>query len=211
MIKVAILDDHTLVVKGLQSMLEQVRDLHIVACYTRAAEMMDRIGRDRPDVLLLDINLADANGMELCLALRKSYHWLNIIALSNLSEPGVIKNMFRNGALGYLLKNTDMEELSEAIRQVYKGHQFTPRSIREILLNDSLGNPVSSRFIPKLTRREKEVLDLIAREHTNSEIGDLLFISVKTVENHRNNLLQKFQVRNTAGLIKAAMQKGLLS
>ena len=210
MIRVAVLDDHTLVLKGLESMLEEVNDIAVIAGYSRAMDMIDRIGKDQPDVLLLDINLPDGNGMELCKTLKKSYHSLNIIALSNLSEPGVIKNMFRHGAMGYLLKNTNKEELAEAIRQVYKGHQYVPRTIQQILLDDNLGNPTSQNFIPKLTRREKEVLQLIANEYTSTEIAEKLFISTKTVESHRNNLLQKFQARNTAGLIKNAVEKGCL-
>ena len=211
MIRVAILDDHPMVVKGIESMLEDVDSLKITATYHRRVHLLEGFKEGQPDVLLLDINLPDGNGLELGKELLKLYPDMAIIGLSNYSEAGFIKNMLRNGAKAYLLKNTGKTELVEAIEAVYKGKIYLPRAIQDILLNDSIGNPLSTGFIPKLTRREKEVLDLIAQEHTNQEIADALYISTKTVESHRNNLMQKLGSRNTAGLIKSAMEKGLLS
>ena len=211
MIKVAILDDHNMVLRGVETMLEDSGSINITATYNRGKQLLATIAYNLPDVLLLDINLPDSNGMDLCKVLTKEYPTLAIIALSNYSEIGFIKNMLRNGAKGYLLKNTDKQELITAISTVNKGDNYLPRGIQDILLNDSIGNTSRITFIPKLTRREKEVLDLIAKEHINQEIAELLFISTKTVEGHRNNLIQKLGVRNTAGLIKVAIEKGLLS
>ena len=211
MIKVAICDDHNMVLRGIETMLEDTESITITATYSLGKQLLGEIGQDIPNVLLLDINLPDSNGLELCKELTKKYPDLSIIALSNYSETGFIKNMLRNGAKGYLLKNTDKQELILAITTVNNGHTYLPRSIQDILLNDSIGNPTQLAFIPKLTRREKEVLNLIAKEHTNQEIAELLFISTKTVESHRNNLIQKLAVRNTAGLIRVALEKGLLS
>ncbi len=210
MIKVAILDDHLMVIRGIESMLEDAHGIKVIAAYERKAHFLKDLSSLQPDVLLLDINLPDGNGLELAKELHKDYPGIMIIGLSNYSEPSFIKNMLRQGAKGYLLKNTDRKELVTAITAVYKGETYLPGTIREILLNDSIGNPQQPGFVPKLTRREKEVLDLIAKEHTNHEIADALFISTKTVESHRNNLIQKFGARNTAGLIKSAMEKGLL-
>ena len=211
MIKVAICDDHNMVLRGIETMLEDTESITITATYSLGKQLLGEIEGNVPNVLLLDINLPDSNGLELCKELTKKYQDLSIIALSNYSETGFIKNMLRNGAKGYLLKNTDKQELITAITTVHKGSNYLPRVIQDILLNDSIGNTSQITFIPKLTRREKEVLNLIAKEHINQEIADILFISSKTVESHRNNLIQKLGVRNTAGLIRVAIEKGLLS
>tara|TARA_R110002050_G_scaffold118625_3_gene236148 strand:+ start:56303 stop:56938 length:636 start_codon:yes stop_codon:yes gene_type:complete len=210
MIKVAICDDHTMVLRGIETMLEDSDIITICATYNLGKQLLAEIDNNLPNVLLLDINLPDSNGIELCKELTKKHPELAIIGLSNYSETGFIKNMLRNGAKGYLLKNTDKQELLLAITTVQKGGTYLPRNIQDILLNESIGNPSQITFIPKLTRRETEVLHLVAKEHTNLEIADLLFISTKTVESHRNNLIQKLGVRNTAGLIRVALEKGLL-
>lgn len=210
MIEVAILDDHIMILQGLESMLEDYENIKIIARYNRGKELLADILNHPPDVLLLDINLPDSNGVELCKELTKKYPSLAILALSNHNETGFIKNMLRNGAKGYLFKNTDKQELITAIETVNVGEKYLPKNIRDILLNESIGNPISNSFMPVLTRREKEVLNLIAREHTNQEIADILFISNKTVENHRSNLIQKLGVKNTAGIIRVAFEKGLL-
>ncbi len=210
MIKVAILDDHNMVLRGIETMLEDSDTIKVITTYNRGRQLLENISNNLPNVLLLDINLPDSNGMDICKELTKKHPELAIIALSNYSETGFIKNMLRNGAKGYLLKNTDKQELITAITTVHKGTNYLPRSIQDILLNDSIGNPSQVTFIPKLSRREKEVLNLIAKEHINQEIADILFISTKTVESHRNNLIQKLGVRNTAGLIRLAVEKGLL-
>ena len=210
MIRVAILDDHNMVLRGIETMLEDSDNIKIIDTYNRGLQLLENIYNNVPNVLLLDINLPDSNGIDLCKELTKKLPEIAIIALSNYSETGFIKNMLRNGAKGYLLKNTDKKELITAITTVYKGSNYLPIGIQDILLNDSIGNPSQISFIPKLTRREKEVLNLIAKEHINQEIADILFISTKTVESHRNNLIQKLGVRNTAGLIRLSIEKGLL-
>ncbi|MEO0504606.1 MAG: response regulator transcription factor [Bacteroidota bacterium] len=209
MIRVAVVDDHSMVLKGIESMLEDVENMRVIATFGLGKQLLGDIDSEMPDVLLLDINLPDSNGIDLCKTLVKKHPKLAILALSNYSETGFIKNMLRNGARGYLLKNTAKEELITAIETVYAGKQYLPLSIKDILLNDSIGNSNAS-FIPKLTRREKEVITLIVKEHTTQEISELLFISPKTVESHRNNLTQKLGVRNTAGLVRVALEKGLL-
>ncbi|MEL7003104.1 MAG: response regulator transcription factor [Bacteroidota bacterium] len=210
MIKVAILDDHEMVLQGLKIMLEDSMEIEVIATYNKANLLIESIENEFPDILLLDINLPDANGIELCKKLLTQYKELSIIGVSNYSDTGFIKNMIRNGAKGYLLKNTKKVELVQAILEVSRGKVYLPDGIKDILLNESLGQQSNTAFVPKLTRREKEVLTLIAEECTNTEIADQLCISIKTVESHRNNLIQKLNVRNTAGLIRTAMDKGLI-
>lgn len=160
-------------------------------------------------MLLLDINLPDIGGIELCLKISKEFPDIGIIALTNYSETSFAKSMMRNGARGYLVKNTSKEELYKAIIMVNRGETYLSREIQNQILNENFGIKAHG-FIPKLTRREKEVLNCIAEELTNAEIAEKLFISVKTVESHRNNLMQKFDSRNSAGLIKKAIVKGLI-
>lgn len=210
-IRVAILDDHPMVIQGLRAMLDSSEGIEVGQTFLTGKEFKEGFEPGLCNVLLLDINLPDANGIELSNELLKKFPDLNIIALSNYNETGYIKNMMRNGAKGYLLKNTRKDELVIAINKVVNGHTYLPSSLKELLLNDSLGLSNSNRFIPKLSRRESEILELISNELTTQEIADKLFLSVKTVESHRKNLFQKLHVRNTAGLIKVAITKGLLS
>lgn len=210
MISIAILDDHKMVIKGLESMLENSPTVKIVGTYTTGEDMLKRLEVDNPHILLLDINLPDHSGIELCNRVSKKNATIGIIALSNYDDTSFIKNMIRNGAKSYLLKNTEKQELITAIETVFRGEQYLPQKIKNALLNESFGLATSSYFIPKLSRREKEILNLISNELTTNEIAEKLFISNKTVESHRKNLLQKLNARNTAGLIKTAINKGLI-
>lgn len=210
MITVSILDDHTMVLKGLETMLEGSDGIMILATYEKGLELLKGLENNKPNVLLLDINLPDSNGMELCKKIHKLYPSIALIGLSNYSDTTFIKNMIRNGAKGYLLKNTSKEELEDAIRTVHIGDTYLPSVLKNKLLNESIGIQ-SSSFIPKLTRREKEVLQLISKEYTTEEIAKAIFVTPKTVEAHRSNLIQKLGVRNTAGLIRVAFEKGLLT
>lgn len=210
MIKVSIVDDHTMVLQGIQTMLQNESNIQVIGAYDKAVHFFDDVNKNQPNILLLDINLPDGNGIELCKEIGLKCPNIIIIALSNYSEPGFIKNMLRNGAKGYLLKNTEKDELILALKEVYAGNTYLPRAVQQILLDESIGSPTQTRFVPKLTRREKEVLNLIANEHTSQEIAEKLCVSPKTVEAHRNNLIQKMGARNTAGLIKSAMEKGLI-
>jgi len=210
MIEIVILDDHNLVLEGIAVMLEKRKDMEVVKTINLGNKLLEYLEEHQPNLLLLDINLPDISGLDLCKIITKKYPEISIIGLSNYNESGFVKNMMKNGAKGYLQKNTTKEELVEAILTVHSGEVFLPKVIKERLVNESLGAS-SPTFIPTLTRREKEILDCIADELTNAETAEKLFISIKTVEAHRNNLLQKFDVRNTAGLIRSAMTKGLLT
>lgn len=211
MINVAITDDHLLIINGIRELLTQVDDMQLSAHYMNVAETVEGLRNDQPAVLLLDINLPDGDGIQLCRDLTKTYPDLKIIALTTYSQNVLVKSMMRNGAHGFLMKNTSKAELEEAIRAVSAGGQYLQAEIKEALLRDSIGAPAQrTTFRPKLTRREKEVLQLIMDEMTTQEIADKLFLSPKTVETHRLNLLQKLGVRNTAGLVKEAINQGLL-
>ena len=210
MITIAITDDHQMVMQGIETMLKYESDMVISYKYNSVASTLEGLSNHQPDILLLDINLPDGNGIDLCKQLTGLYSKLKIIALSSFSEIAFVKRILGNGASGYLLKNTSKEELITAFKTVLEGGQYLQSDIQKKLLQSSLGQKKSASFIPKLTRREKEVLTAISEELTTQEIADQLFISGKTVETHRMNLISKLGARNSVGLVKIAMEKGLL-
>ena len=210
MIKVAITDDHLLVMQGIESMLQSESSIQIVGKYPSAEKTLEALSKEQPDILLLDINLPDINGIDLCKQLRGLYPKLTIIALSSHDDTNFVKRILKNGARGYLLKNTSKEELLEAFETVLSGEQYLQASITQKLLNQSLGTQKRNILKPKLTRREKEVLAAICEEMTTQEIAEQLFVSPKTVETHRMNLISKLGARNSVGLVKIAIEQELL-
>lgn len=209
-IKLAITDDHLLVINGLKAMLAPYPHITVVYESNAATALMEALPAAQPDVLLLDIQMPDIDGLELCKQVHKNHPEIKIIALTNFMESHYIKQMLRNGASGYLLKNTDEETLVAAIEKVYHGEQYLDAGIKQQLLHEMLTGQRSSGYQIPLTRREKEILKLIAEEHSNQQIAEKLFISLRTVETHRLNLTQKLAVKNTAGLVKEAIKRGLV-
>ena len=210
MINIAIADDHLLVINGLKAMIENTSDIKLLFSATSGHDLLSELKEKQPDVLLLDIQMPDINGIDLCKEVHARYPLVKIIALTNFEQSSYVKQMVRNGALGYLLKNIDGKTLQAAIRTVVKDKPFIHEQIRNNMLNEVLsGTKATSQGI-SLTKRELEILGLVAKEMTNQEIADKLFISVRTVETHRVNLTQKLGVHNTAGLVKEAYKRGLI-
>jgi len=209
-IRLAITDDHEMVLKGIETMLDNTPEIKVVGTYKNASETIKNIAKDQPDVLLLDINLPDINGIDLCKQLLKKDPDLKIIALTNFDETSFVKRILNNGAHGYLLKNTDKLELLDALKTVLSGEQYLQKDIQKKLLLQAVGKKSSNTLLIKLTRREKEVLQAISEELTTQEISEKLFISPKTVETHRMNLMSKLGAKNSVGIIKIAIEKQLL-
>lgn len=209
-IKIAITDDHPMVLQGIQSMLQGTKEITIVGLYNTATATLKAIAKDTPDILLLDINLPDINGIELCKQLKKEYGLLKIIAISNYDEVSFVKRMLQNGADGYLLKNTHKLELLEAFKTVLSNEQYLQRDIEKKLLNQSIGKKITNNLLVKLTRREQDVLVAISEELTTLQISEKLFISPKTVETHRMNIMSKLGAKNSVGIIKIAIESNLL-
>ncbi|TXH26163.1 MAG: response regulator transcription factor [Cyclobacteriaceae bacterium] len=210
MIRIAITDDHLLILKGIQELLHQLENIQVVGTFMNIEETRIGISSANPDILFLDLNLPDGDGVQFCKELKRSYPDLKILALTSYNQTVLVKNMMRNGASGFLLKNTSLNELRNAIHLVYEGGQYLQNEIKEALLQNSLGaQSTHDSFQAALTKREIEVLDLIVKEHTTQEVADKLFISVKTVEAHRTHLMDKLGARNLAGLVKIAIEKGL--
>jgi DNA-binding NarL/FixJ family response regulator len=209
-IKIAITDDHVMVLKGIEAMMSDASEVFVTATYVNAQETIEGLKIDCPDVLLLDINLPDINGIDLSKQLLKEYPELKIIALTNFEDIAFVKRMLKNGVHGYLLKNTDKVELLEAIKAVLLGDFYIQKSINDKLLNQMSGKPTHNGLNIKLTRREHDVLVGISEELTTQQISEKLFISPKTVETHRMNIMSKLGAKNSVGIIKNAIEYDLL-
>lgn len=207
MIQLAITDDQVIILNGLQKILADVQNIRITGVYNNGDELLEGIAKEQPDVLLLDIQMPGKSGIELAAIITRQYRNIKIIALTNIDVVAQIKKILQQGVMGYLLKDASPETIINAIETVYGGEQYIQEQLRQLLLS-SLSASNSKQIV---TRREKEILQLIVDEFTNQEIADKLFLSLRTVENHRNNLLQKLDVKNTAGLVKIAIQEGLVS
>lgn len=207
--KIAITDDHEMVLQGIVSMLENTPEVTFVGTYKNGNETLEGIPKDEPDVLLLDINLPDINGIDLSKQLLKKHPDLKIIGLTNFEDISFVKRMLKNGAHGYLLKNTDKLELLTAITTVLSGELFLQKNIQQKLLSQTT-SATDNGLKPNLTRREHDVLVAISEELTTQEISEKLFISPKTVETHRMNIMSKLGAKNSVGIIKIALEKELI-
>ncbi len=198
-----IVDDHYMVIEGIRSLLQNENDIEWMGHATNAASCLSFLKLQEPDIILMDINLPDMSGIDLCKKVKQLHPSVFVLGLSTFNQQTVIQDMMENGASGYVLKNATKEELLEAISVVLKGKKYfsfeTALALRE-----------SKQRQPLITRREKEVLQLIAEGLTNGEISEKLFISVPTVNTHRKSLLEKFEVKNTAALIGKAIKSGVL-
>ncbi|MBK9257068.1 MAG: response regulator transcription factor [Saprospiraceae bacterium] len=214
MIKLLVADDHTMFVDGIESILNAESDMEVVGkCYD-GPSVMSFVKDNETDIVLLDVNLPGMNGMDVCKSLSQQYPKVKVLAISMFNEESFVTEILNHGAKGYILKNTGREELLKAIRTIYEGASYFSKDVTETimkgLMNLRKASSTSSVFFPKLSRREKEVLKLIAQEFTTQEIADSLFISLKTVESHRSSLLSKLNARNSVGLVRIAIENNLL-
>ena len=212
-IHIAIVDDHPLIISGLITLLQPFEHIIVGGSYTDAAQLLEGLPYFQPDVLLLDIVLPGLSGKELVTTIRNTYPGIKILVLTSLDVPAMVTTMFRRGCNGYLLKGAGPATLAEAIETVFNGKEYIDAALKEQLLQGVLNfknQAPQQAIVPKLTQREKEILKLIAAEYTTREIAEKLFISYHTAENHRNNLIQKLDVKNTVGLVKVAIQLGLV-
>jgi DNA-binding NarL/FixJ family response regulator len=210
-IRVLIADDHKIFRDGIISILDREKDMEVVGEASNGLEVLERISKTTVDVLVLDIDMGKPNGIEITGTIKRDYPDTRILVLTMMGLRDFIIHALEAGATGFLLKNAGKDEVLTAIRSVAKGDSYFSREVSAILI-EHLSKPRTSRHriadIP-LSAREIEVLKLIAQEYSNPEIARELFISIRTVDTHRRNLLEKLGVKNTAGLVKYAIQKGL--
>lgn len=206
MISVYIVDDHQLVIEGITSLLHKEKDIKVVSNGLNAAACIDFLKQNIADIILMDIGLPDMSGIDLCKMVKKNYPGIHVLALSTYSQASYIANMIDSGASGYLLKNAGKQEILEAIQTVIKGNTYFSFEAGRVYK----AAQEKQKDLPGLTKREREILKLIAAGCTNVEIGQQLFISIDTVDSHRKNLYSKLGVKNTALLIKHATEHNLL-
>jgi DNA-binding NarL/FixJ family response regulator len=203
MTRIFIVDDHPMVIEGIRSMLLQLPAVEVVGHAMNAASCLGYFVNQTADVVLLDINLPDQSGIDVCKALLKRKPELKIIALTNFDQLTYLQNMKDAGAHGYLLKNSSLGEIEKALQAAVSGKQYW-------LGKDSVRESISEHNQPLLTRREIEVLKLIAEGLTNQEIADKLFVSASTVDSHRKNLISKLNAKNTAALVRTAFENKII-
>lgn len=208
-IHILICDDHQLLIDGIRMMLEGESDLQYIGHALNGQEALDMIEFHTVDIALMDINMPVLNGIEATKIICKRFPDTAVIGLSMLNDLEMIRLMANSGAKGYLLKNSPREEVIKAIRVVASGEKYFDQ---KVFLNNAftVRKPINSMF-PKLTKREKQVLGLIINEYTSQEIADKLFIGLGTVDTHRRNMISKLGVKNTAGLVRVAVEYNLVS
>ena len=207
MIKILIIDDHPLVIDGIKTMLKDIGYLHIEAAAKTGKEALSFLSSNPAvDIILLDINLPDTDGLRLCELIREKDKTVKILGLTYVNEAGIITQLIKKGANGYLLKNMEQEELVTALNQVMDGTSYLSKSANEKILKQIQAHEFPGNTIPALTRREKEILQLLAEGLTSQEIAAKLFLSNYTVDTHRKNMLQKFNVHNTTALLNVARE-----
>ncbi|QEC43766.1 response regulator [Pseudobacter ginsenosidimutans] len=207
MIKVIIIDDHPIVLEGLKTLLAGRDDMMLAGTFDNGKAGLNAIEALDPNVVLLDINLPDIDGAAICKQVRKQDKDIRIIALSVHNERTVIRNMLNSGANAYVLKNSVGEEIINAIHTTLDGNNYLCRKTKEIMAQI---NENDLAEIPRITRREKEILELVSQGLTTTQIAEKLFISMHTVESHRKNLIEKFDVATMTAVIKLATKYGLI-
>jgi len=210
-IQVVIVDDHKLVTDCIGLFLKGAKDIEVVGVAHSGKEALDILKQVAPQVLLLDISMPEMSGIELTEAIKKKYPDMRILILSMHSDYNNISDAIDAGADGYVPKDVSSEELVEAIETVSRGKNYFHSTISdEIVKNYANKRQKSTNMLPQLTKRELEVLQLFAEGFNNSEIADKLFLSVRTIESHKNHILQKTNMKNSVELIKFAIRNKII-
>jgi two-component system response regulator NreC len=207
-IKVLLVDDHQIILDGIKSLLENTDDVQVVATANNGNEALNTLKLLTVDVILMDIDMPGLNGIDATRQIHEKYKGVKVIMLTMHSESSMIKNLIEIGAYGYLVKNSSKEELLDAIYKVAKGEKYFSSEVTMSLLNPEKSKTSDIKI--DFTQREIEIIQLLADGLTNKEIGDKLFISHRTVDTHRTNIMKKVGVSNVAGLISFAIKNGLV-
>jgi two-component system, NarL family, nitrate/nitrite response regulator NarL len=205
-INILIVDDHPMVLEGMKAQLSNLDYITVTGTATNAFEAMEKLKSLPVDIVIVDINLPEVSGIDLTEKIKKEYPSIKVLAMSTFKERSYISQMIKNGASGYLVKSASKEEIEAAILSANEGKLYLSLDINAIDLNSEITTDV-----PVVSRREKEVLQLIVDGLTNPQIAEKLFISLHTVDSHRKNLLAKFNVNNTASLIRVAIKNNLVA
>jgi len=208
-IQVLILDDHQLVLDGVKLMLQSSSEIECLATFQNASEVLTFLEDNHIDIVISDIEMPNMSGIEFCSKLKAKYPYIKLLALTMLVHHSVIKRMISAGADGFLIKNSGVEELLFAISEVYKGRNYYSKEVQQ-KIESGLVRKGSSRKIPSLSKREKDIVRLIMDQKSTNDIAAELFISAGTVETHRRNIMNKLGTKNAAGLVKFVIENRLL-
>ncbi|MBN8655296.1 MAG: response regulator transcription factor [Anaerolineae bacterium] len=208
MIRILIAEDHLMVRAGIRALLEKVGDMTILGEASNGQEALEMTEALKPDVLVMDIMMPRLNGIQAAEQLRSRKSKTNILLLSMYADEGLVYQALQSGVNGYVLKSSVSDELVHAVHEVAGGRRFLSEPISEIVMENAFKPRPTGDLDPlaSLSPREKEIMQLIAEEHTSVEIAAFLSISEKTVEKHRANLMEKLNVRNLAGLVRLAVK-----
>ncbi|MBC7872941.1 MAG: response regulator transcription factor [Ferruginibacter sp.] len=207
MIRVFIVDDHPVVIEGIHALLQKENGIEWAGQAMNAQSCLGFFVNNTADVVLMDISMPGMDGVELCAVMKEKYPGIFILGLSTFNQGLYIKKMMENGASGYILKNSSKEDLLKAIQVVNEGGIFFSGEVGQVLAEYQKS---SKTDLPELSPREKEILELIAEGYTNPQIAEKIFLSQFTVDSHRKNLLAKLNVKNTASLIRLAVERKLI-
>lgn len=213
-IKLLIADDHQLIIDGVRNYLQEVRDIEIVAIAKSGKQVIEEVTEKFVDIVLLDINMPVMNGYDTARLLQQNNPEVKIIAFTTYTEKAIVQKMVEVGVKGYILKNIEREDLIDAIYKVAEGKNYYSSEISLMLITDNAVNIKERKTDApahiELTAREKEILKMIAEGMSHAEIGKKLFLSTRTVDTHRSNIIKKLNVKNITELIKYAIKTGLI-
>jgi len=204
--KFLIVEDHPIVSDSLFRLVNESFDNIVCIHASTGSKGLAYLNGDHFDLVLLDINLPDISGIEFCNQAKARFPELKILAVTSMAQRHVVERSVQAGVDGFVLKTSDINDITEGIKELLTGKKYFGKGVSELISSRSSGGKTD----PVITRRECEILKLIADGFTNQEIADKLFISTSTVDSHRKNLLIKFDAKNTAALVKIAMEKGLI-
>lgn len=210
MIRILIIDDHPLVIDGVATMVKAVGYLEVIGSCKSGKDALEFLQSNSPDIILLDISLPDIDGLDLCGQIRKLYSSVKIIGLTSTNEAGIITQFLAKGGNGYLLKNMEREELIAAIDEVMNNKIFLSKAANQKILEQYHTVNDAIKSTPVLTRREKEIMQLLYDGLTGPQIAEKLFLSPLTVETHRKNLMQKLNVNSTQLMLRYAKDNKLI-
>ncbi|WP_312696837.1 MULTISPECIES: response regulator transcription factor [Sphingobacterium] len=202
----ALVDDHPIVIEGLKSVLSKWNGQYDLICFSNGLSILNYLHDNHIDIVLLDISLPDINGLEVCKKIKTESPRTKVVGLSNQAEYSVISMMLENGASGFLLKEVPSHEIMEGLDQVVKGETALSAEVKNILASQSK----QTQSLPSLTKREKQLIQLLAKGKTTSKIATELSLSKFTVDTYRKNLLQKFNVKNSSELLVLLIENKMI-
>lgn len=210
-IKILIADDHALVRSGIITLLKTEKEFNILGEACDGEAVIDEVRKLKPDVVLMDISMPKQSGLEAAAIIRKKFSSTRVLILTMHDNEEYAYQIWNSGAGGYILKNSDKTELIAAIKGVAGGQRFFSRTLSDKLADYNRRRPKPAGDPALLTKREREIVKLIADGMTNQEIAERLFISPRTVDTHRSNIMQKLDIKNTAALVRFALESGIIT